>query len=66
MHTYLDMLFLEKCDADAIVNAIRNALVEKKLDIINLLVISIDKASLIVDKEGCFQDVERSTWITFI
>ena len=33
MHSYLDMVFLEKCDAAAIVNPIRNALAEKNMDL---------------------------------
>ena len=48
VHTYLDMVFLEKCDAAAIVNAIRRALAEKKMDVKNLLVIGTDNASVMV------------------
>uniref|UniRef100_A0A0B7BN88 Uncharacterized protein n=1 Tax=Arion vulgaris TaxID=1028688 RepID=A0A0B7BN88_9EUPU len=42
------MVLLDKCNADAIVNAVKNELDEKKLNMKNLLAIGTDNASVMV------------------
>ena len=60
VHSYLDMVFLEKkCDADATVNAIKSALAEKNGHK-NLLTIGTDNASVMIGlNSGVFKKLKE-------
>lgn len=59
VHTYLNLVLLEKCDADGIVNAIKTELAENKLNMKNLLAIGTDNASVMVGiNNGVFKKLK--------
>ena len=60
IHTYLNLISLKKCDADAIVKALKNELFEKKLDIKNLLAIGTDNAQVMTGvNNGIYKQLKK-------
>ena len=48
IYTFLSLVLLEKCDALAIVNALRNELLRLKLSLKNMVAICTDNASVMI------------------
>lgn len=58
--TFLNLVELEACDAESIVNALKGELKNKKLDLHNLLAIGTDNASVMIGvNNGVYQKLKK-------